>query len=185
MAGKLRIIGGKWRSRKLDIIDAQGLRPTPDRVRETLFNWLQPSIDGAVCLDLYAGTGALGFEALSRGADRVVMVDSNAAAVKALHAHASKLDAAGLEIHCADAMQWLEGAEGRFDVVFLDPPFAKGLLGKTLECLLSSRLLLQDTLIYVESDQAFTFDDLRVHTVRRARAGNVHFRLYEFLQGTG
>jgi len=183
--GKLRIIGGKWRSRKLDVMDADGLRPTPDRVRETLFNWLQPTIGGASCLDLYAGTGALGFEALSRGADRVVMIDSSPSVVKTLDLQARKLGAEGAKIVCADAMHWLDGAKGYFDIVFLDPPYAEKLLGKVLERLLHCGITGQGTLVYAETDRAFVFDDPRIRAARTARAGNVHFMLYEVVQGTG
>ena len=113
--GKVRIIGGKWRSRKLDVVEARDLRPTPDRVRETLFNWLQPWIDGATCLDLYAGTGSLGFEALSRGAAAVTMVDSNRTVTDALHRQALRLDAGGLRIVQEDAARFLASRPGSGD----------------------------------------------------------------------
>ena len=115
--GKVRIIAGKWRGRKLDVIDSQGLRPTPDRIRETLFNWLQNDIVGARCLDLFAGTGALGFEALSRGAAEVVMVESNGKLVDTLKQHAVVLGSEQHSIQQADAFSWLQQADKGFDII--------------------------------------------------------------------
>ena len=124
---RVRIIGGQWRSRLVQFPDTAGLRPTPDRVRETLFNWLGQRLDGLACLDLFAGSGALGFEALSRGARRVVMVERDRAVVAALRASATKLEAANLDIVESDALRYLENARERFDVVFIDPPYAENL----------------------------------------------------------
>ena len=123
--GKIRIIAGKWRGRKLDVIDAPGLRPTPDRIRETLFNWLQHEIVGARCLDLFAGTGALAFEALSRGAVEVTMIEADAKIVAALNKHAATLKSEEHIIQLADAMSWLKQGIKGFDIIFLDPPFSQ------------------------------------------------------------
>ncbi len=122
--GSIRIIGGQWRSRRLPVPSAEGLRPTPDRVRETLFNWLAPHIAGASCLDLFSGTGALCLEALSRGAAQVVMVEQSAEAVRELRANIARLEARGAEVVPADALEYLAGRPRAFDIVFLDPPFA-------------------------------------------------------------
>src|SRR5687768_14078341 len=122
-ANQLRIIGGKWRSRIIRFPPAAAVRPTPDRVRETLFNWLGQELDGLLVLDLFAGSGALAFEALSRGAALAVAVDADKAAVAGLHDNAARLDTAALEIHRADAMAFLKHETRRFDVVFADPPF--------------------------------------------------------------
>ena len=122
-AGKLRIIGGKWRGRRLAVADHRRLRPTPDRVRETLFNWLGQDLTARVCLDLFAGSGALGFEAASRGARRVVMVEQDAAVHRALAASREALTAAAVELVRADALEFLRGDRSRYDVIFLDPPF--------------------------------------------------------------
>lgn len=147
---QVRIIGGDWKRTPLQVIDADGLRPTPDRVRETLFNWLGQQIDGANCLDLFAGTGALGFEAASRGARRVLMVERNSRASAQLKAIKAKLGAAAVEIAEADALRLGASlAPESFDLVFLDPPFDGALLPKAL--LVAARLATSDGVIYVES----------------------------------
>ncbi len=121
--GSVRIIAGKWKRRRLKVIDLKGLRPTPDRVRETLFSWLAPRLKDSRCLDLFAGTGALGFEAASRGAKHVVMVEQDPAAVSVLREGCSVLGAKEIEVIQADALNWLETEACDFDIVFLDPPF--------------------------------------------------------------
>lgn len=128
----MRIIGGVWRSRILDFPPLPGLRPTPDRVRETLFNWLDQRLDGLRCLDLFAGSGALGFEAASRGAAEVVMVERNAQVLERLREHAARLKAAQVRIVAADGLDFLAGECGRFDLILLDPPFGSGLLAPAL-----------------------------------------------------
>ncbi|MBI1965173.1 MAG: 16S rRNA (guanine(966)-N(2))-methyltransferase RsmD [Betaproteobacteria bacterium] len=125
-ANRVRIIGGEWRSRQIAFIPRTDLRPTPDRVRETLFNWLGQDLTGKTCLDLFAGSGALGFEAASRGARRVVMVESDAAAFRALQASRVALDASPVELRKADALEFLRSDAGVYDVVFVDPPFKAG-----------------------------------------------------------
>lgn len=121
---EVRIIGGNWRSRRIRFVDRPGLRPTPDRVRETLFNWLGQDLEGRDCLDLFAGSGALGFEAASRGARRVLMVERDAAALRALQSNCEALGAGTVEVMRADALEFLKHHRARYDVVFLDPPFA-------------------------------------------------------------
>src|SRR6185312_11393174 len=121
--GKLRIIGGTLRGSRIAVPDFPGLRPTPDRVRETLFNWLAPVIDGAQCLDLFAGTGALGIEALSRGAAQVDFVESDARLADLLRANLTRLKQ-DAQVHVGDAMRHLAQVSSRYDLVFLDPPFA-------------------------------------------------------------
>ena len=123
----LRIIGGRYRRRILRFPDSEGLRPTPDRVRETLFNWLGQELDGERCLDLFAGSGALGFEAASRGAAHVVMVEQAPKVLAALQENAKMLrDPPGVEIIRGDALQYLASTKSKFDLIFLDPPFNKG-----------------------------------------------------------
>ncbi len=182
-AGKLRIIAGTLRGSRLAVPDRPGLRPTPERVRETLFNWLAPMIDGARCLDLFAGTGALGIEALSRGAATVVFVERDAQLASDLRANLTRLDQAA-RVDCADALTWLEradasGADAAFDLVFLDPPFAADLWTPVARCLEQRGLLRPGALIYVEcpADVAFALPaDWLAH--REGKAGDVRFALY-------
>ena len=152
----VRIISGLWRRRVLRFPDAEGLRPTPDRVRETLFNWLGQDLSGRSCLDLFAGSGALGFEAASRGASHVVMVERSARTADALRANARMLEAAKrVEIVRADAVEFassLETAARRFDVLFLDPPYNQGWLERLAPML--PRLLAGGGVMYVESETA-------------------------------
>lgn len=174
-ANSVRIIGGEWRRRILRFPTSEGLRPTPDRVRETLFNWLGQDLDGLACLDLFAGSGALGFEAASRGASRVVLVEQAPQALAALRENAAKIDGAGkLEIVKADALQYISSARATFDLVFLDPPYRKGWIGRLAESL--PRVLNEDAAIYVEAETEIDSFD-RWHTVRRGRAGEVHYQL--------
>ncbi|MDG1323907.1 MAG: 16S rRNA (guanine(966)-N(2))-methyltransferase RsmD, partial [Porticoccaceae bacterium] len=149
--GRIRIIGGQWRSRKISFLEAPGLRPTGDRIRETLFNWLGINIDGAHCLDLYAGSGILGLEALSRGASTCTALENNPTVVKQLHANSSELGA-DLSIINADSIKFLQHKNsGRvFDMVFVDPPFSKTLHTKSCALLESNGWLAPDALIYCE-----------------------------------
>ncbi len=170
----VRIIGGLWRSRLIEFPDAADLRPTPDRVRETLFNWLGRDLSGMVCLDLFAGSGALGFEALSRGAASVIMVEKNPAVLRALRDNAQKLGATGLTVVRGDALEFVRGARSRFDVVFVDPPYRLGMQVAALGLLRG--LLAEGGRVYLEGDSAF--EAPRGWAIlRRARAGNVHFHL--------
>jgi len=176
--GKIRIIAGKWRGRKLDVIDSPGLRPTPDRVRETLFNWIQQEIVGARCLDLFAGTGALGFEALSRDAAEVVMVESNPKIVESLRKHAETLKSENHVIQLADAMTWLrQGAKG-FDIIFLDPPFAQGYVEKCCALITEESLLNARGLVYIESERNITLPE-GWHIKKQKIAGQVQSLLVE------
>ena len=174
----VRIIGGAWRRRVLRFPDGEGLRPTPDRVRETLFNWLGQDLSGLSCLDLFAGSGALGFEAASRGAARVVMVERAAGAAAALRANAGLLGAAErVEIVQADAVKFASSraaAAPRFDVLFLDPPYNQGWLGR-LEPLLPG-LLADDGALYVEAEAPLDGCG-RWRTVRSGKAGQVFYHL--------
>ncbi|KAF1692903.1 16S rRNA (guanine(966)-N(2))-methyltransferase RsmD [Pseudoxanthomonas koreensis] len=153
VAGSVRIVGGRWRGTKLPVPDLDGLRPTSDRVRETLFNWLQPALPGAVVLDLFAGSGALGLEAVSRGAARAVLVERDPVQAANLRAAVQRLDAAGqVQVVEDDALRWLAGpgaAAGPFDIAFLDPPFAAGLWQPALQALLPR--LAADAWLYLES----------------------------------
>lgn len=149
---KVRIIGGEWRSRIVTFPSQADLRPTPDRVRETLFNWLGQDMTGKRCLDLFAGSGALGFEAASRGAGRVVMVERDCAAWQALQANAATLAATTVELKRADALEFLRADDGCYDVVFLDPPFRADYLAHVLPVL--GRRLAAAALVHVEAPAA-------------------------------
>ncbi|MDE0509832.1 MAG: 16S rRNA (guanine(966)-N(2))-methyltransferase RsmD [Gammaproteobacteria bacterium] len=151
----MRIIGGELRRRLLHFPEVDGLRPTPNRIRETLFNWLRDKVEGRTCLDLFAGSGALGFEALSRGAARVILVERNAAACRALAENAKILKAENAEVHHTSAWDWLRQTRqppASIELVFLDPPFAGGLLPQACETLERSGLLAQAALIYLEAE---------------------------------
>lgn len=171
----VRIIGGQWRRRVLKFPDSEGLRPTPDRVRETLFNWLGQELDGWHCLDLFAGSGALGFEAASRGAAKVVMIEQAPRVLAALHENARLIGAEStVEIRRADAIQYLSSTKVKFDLIFLDPPYKKGWIPR-LEALLPG-VLNEDAALYVEAEHEIeALSDWR--TVRHGKAGEVHFHL--------
>jgi len=172
---QVRIIGGQWRRRSLHFPDAPGLRPTPDRVRETLFNWLGQRLDGLRCLDLFAGSGALGFEAASRGAAEVVMVETDRLAMASLRANRETLGAGRVELVAADGLTWLDGERGTFDVIFLDPPFQAGILPEALRR--AATRLAPGGRIYAEFGTRPDLDGWRI--LREGRAGLSHFCLLE------
>ncbi len=148
--GELRIVGGAWRSRRIRFPGAAQLRPTPDRVRETVFNWLGPWVEGRRVLDLFAGSGAMGFEALSRGAAEVVFVERSRVVAAALKENAAVLGAAGASVVCADALDFLDRAGDGFDLAFIDPPYSSRLMQPALDRLVSRGLLRKGGYIYVE-----------------------------------
>jgi 16S rRNA (guanine966-N2)-methyltransferase len=174
-ANQVRIIGGEWRRRLLRFPHAADLRPTPDRVRETLFNWLGQDLTDLSVLDLFAGSGALSFEALSRGARLAVAVDTSRAAVTAMRANAATLGAAGLEIHCRDATAFLATDTRAFDVIFIDPPFADEGWAARLWPALVPRLRLGG-FVYVEQPRQID-PPPGLELIRHARAGRVHYHL--------
>ncbi|MBI3343571.1 MAG: 16S rRNA (guanine(966)-N(2))-methyltransferase RsmD [Gammaproteobacteria bacterium] len=177
----MRIIGGRWRSRRLGFPDVEGLRPTPDRVRETLFNWLAPIIEGARCLDLFAGSGALGLEALSRGATEVVMVDRDPQVIARLKENVATLGAPGATLVAADALTWLQSPHRKstFDIVFLDPPFGQGLLEPCCKLLEEHGWLAPSAHIYLESESALGPPALPANwqLKRSQKAGQVGYHL--------
>ena len=176
-SGKLRIIGGEWRSRLVEFEAAQGVRPTPDRVRQTLFDWLAPRIGGARCLDLFAGSGALGLEALSRGAAHVTFVDSGAAQCEAIRAALGRLGAAGrADVVNREALAFLADGAGPYDVVFLDPPFDTALLEPALTVL--PRLLQPGAAVYAERHRGGAWRWPEGYALRRdKKAGQVSYAL--------
>ena len=155
--GSVRIIAGQWRSRRLPVPDIPGLRPSGDRSRETLFNWIQVHIPGAACADLFAGTGALGFEAASRGAASVDMVERDARAARHLNDSVALLDAGRVSVHQADALARLkQQSAGSFNIMFVDPPFQDQLHDEVLEAIEQSACLGEGGLVYVESSSQDT-----------------------------
>lgn len=182
-SGELRLIGGQLRGRKLTIADVPGLRPTTDRIRETVFNWLQFELAEQRCLDLFAGSGALGFEALSRGANEVILIeqDSQAAALLTQHAHSLSPACHGQAlVQRADARNFLQQRPAQpFQVVFIDPPFGMGLVDDCIQLLVDYHWLDKISWVYIESERDFTPtvpSSWRLH--REKQAGHVTFRLY-------
>ena len=181
-SGQVRVIGGEWRGRKLAVPDAEGLRPTPDRVRETLFNWLQFSIAGKTCLDAFTGSGALAVEALSRGAVEVTAIERDIKVTKQLSKLLSPLAGERLKLINADALSWLEQQPAQpFEVVFLDPPFSLPLLEPACQLLEEKGWLAENALIYVEqAKQQAGLVHLPANWIlqKDKQVGDVHFSLY-------
>jgi len=173
---EVRLIGGAWKRSKLPVPDRPGLRPTPDRVRETLFNWLGQDLSGWRVLDAFAGSGALGFEAASRGAAQVLLLEQDAQLVAGFKAHAQRLGATGLEARRADAMAWMSAAAPEaWELVLLDPPFAAGLALPAATA--AARLVVPGGFVYVESAEALDELPPGLEPWREGRAGAVHYRL--------
>ena len=177
----LRIIGGTWRGRRFRFSAAADIRPTPDRVRETLFNWLRDNVAGARCLDLFAGSGALGLEALSRGAARVQFVDSDAAAAEDLRARLAQWSAQGASVARVDVLRYLRTQPELFDIVFLDPPFAAGILGTAAQLLEERGWLAPGALIYLECPARSALPVLPAAwtALKAKRAGEVGYHLFQ------
>ena len=178
---EVRVIAGQWRRSRLPVADRPGLRPTPDRVRVTLFNWLGQDLSGWRCLDAYAGSGALGIEAASRGAAEVVLLERDRTLAKSLVQTCARLKATTVRVEVADALAWMARCEPcRFELVFIDPPFDALLFDASLRA--AAPLVVDDGWLYLEADRAFGADELaafglRIH--RQARAGAVHFHLLQ------
>lgn len=177
--GKLRVVAGTLRGSRIDVTERDGLRPTSDRVRETLFNWLAPMIEGARCLDLFAGTGALGIEAISRGAGECTFIERDRDLARQLEATLARLKVGNARVVNADAMSWLSQPAQPFDLAFLDPPFANKLWAEAAARLEAKGWLAAEASIHVESPSGSVFAlpaNWRLH--REAQAGAVHFALY-------
>ena len=183
-ASKLRIISGEWRSRQLPIPDVQGLRPTPDKVRETLFNWINYSIPGAVCGDFFCGSGALGLEALSRGAKHVSFVDNSRVVIQQMIDNLATLKAENADVTAQNAAVFLESATPTpLDIVFLDPPFRKGWLTQIIP-LLEKGWLAEEALVYIEMEKETALPALPVNwaLIKEKTAGQLVYRLFEIGQ---
>jgi len=175
---EVRLIGGQLRRSKLPVADKPGLRPTPDRVRETLFNWLGADLSGWRCLDAFAGSGALGFEAASRGAAEVLLLERDASLVQSLRASQQRLKADPLRVEVCDALVWMSRcAPARFELVLLDPPFDADLLPRALA--LAAPLVVDGGLVYAESPTALNDPELPagLAVFKHGRAGSVHYHL--------
>ena len=180
--GRLRIVAGIWRSRLLEIAEVPGLRPTSSRIRETVFNWLSPRIAGAHCLDLFAGTGALGLEALSRGAASCDFVENSSKAAKTLRANIAMLESPAARVHESKAQDFLRQAGARqYEILFLDPPFAADLLPELCRLIEAGNLLTYDARIYVEEDRNQPMFELpeRWQVLKSKETGNVRYSLLE------
>ncbi len=178
--GQLRIIAGSWRGRKLNFLDREGLRPTTDRVRETLFNWLQMDVPGSRCLDLFAGSGALGFEAASRGASKVVMVDSDSETVNMLKGNIDLLSATQAQVVCSDAISFIQNCDFMFDVVFIDPPYRQDIIAQCCELLENKQCLSDHAKIYIECDASKELRGLpdNWQCLKSKTAGQAGYHLY-------
>ena len=178
-SGTLRIIGGDWRGRRLEFPSSPNLRPTGDRIRETLFNWLAAEISGSRCLDLFAGSGALGLEALSRGARHCTFLETSSAAIEGINAHLSLLNAVdrGRVIN-TNALSWREDP---FDIVFVDPPFSDNLAIDSLKHLINNQLLTESALVYLEVASTASLEDLppALSIIRDKQSGAVRYLLLE------
>lgn len=186
-SGQVRIISGQWRSRKLPIHDLEGLRPTTDRVRETLFNWLSVDIRGARVLDCFAGSGALSLESLSRYAEFALMFELQKSAANQLTKNLHTLNCINAKVINGDSLQLLaKGTDQGFDVVYIDPPFRKGLAKQTIELLMAHGWLNNDALIYLETETDLT--DLVIPAnwlpLKQKTAGQVSYRLYAYQSET-
>ena len=178
--GRLRIVAGNWRSRLLPIADVPGLRPTSERVRETLFNWIGPRVHGSRCLDLFAGTGALGLEALSRGAESAELVEKSARAIAGLKASVQALDATSATVRQQDAWQFLEQYTGApFDLIFLDPPFADESLQRLCRLIDEKSVLASGGRVYLEQDRSSPEPALPAGwtVIKSKSTGNVRYSL--------
>ncbi len=178
----IRIIGGQFRGKKLHFPAAQDLRPTPDRVRETLFNWLMKDIRGSRCLDVFAGSGALGFEAYSRGAENIVLLEQDPIVYSNLFNIAASFKSPHLQVIKIDACKFLQETNDHFDIVFLDPPFAKNLLPLCLTALTHSEILKTNGLLYIESSQQAEIDSTVWEELKLKQAGQVVYGLYKKLK---
>ena len=181
VAGTLRIIGGRWRGRKLTVIDSEGLRPTPSRVRETLFNWLQFSLSGANCLDLFAGTGALGLEAASRGVEKITLVEFNTGTAEQLSKNCQQLGADNYQLVNKDAVTFLSGDQDQYDIVFIDPPYKLEIWSEIAEQLVSQDCLSLNALIYVEYPLTAIkpLFPLEWQLIKEKKAGGVNYCLFK------
>lgn len=178
--GSIRIISGKYRGRKLPVLDAEGLRPTTDRVKETVFNWLMPYIQDSICLDCFAGSGGLGFEALSRGAQKVTFVELHKTSAAQIQKNIQQINATNADVITSDALTFLSTTAHPFDLVFIDPPFHQDIINKTLSAL-EQGWLSEDALIYIERESEQSGLNIPTNWIllKEKKAGQVIYALYQ------
>ena len=179
LKNQVRIIGGKWRGRKISFLDTTGLRPSPDRVRETLFNWLTPFLANTTCLDLFAGSGALGFEALSRGARKTIFVDKSRLVIQQIQKIQQQLNAQETEFYCEDAIDFLKHSPTTFDIIFLDPPFHQNILIPSIKLIEERSLLNHLGHLYIVQPKNEKLISIPAHwkILKEKQAGQVLFQL--------
>lgn len=177
---EIRIIGGLYRGKKITFPNSEGLRPTADRVKETLFNWLMHDIKEARCLDAFAGSGALGFEAFSRGAACVDLIEQSPLVYKHLHQIISQFNTPKLQLVNADSLVYLQQTKKQYDVIFLDPPFAQDYIPRCLASIIRQQVLVKGGLIYIESPHILTLDNQQWELMKLKKAGQVFYGLYQY-----
>lgn len=180
-SGYVRIIAGKWRGRKLPVKNIDGLRPTTDRVKETVFNWLAPHLYQAKCLDIFAGSGGLGLEALSRQAAQVTFVERNTSAAQQIKSNLNTLKAENAEVHQTDALTFLSQSTQSYDLVFIDPPFRQDYVNRIVKMVEDNQWLNDGALIYIETEKELGLPSTPNHwqLLKEKHAGQVSFRLYQ------
>ena len=176
---QLRIIGGTFKGKKLDILDVDGLRPTPDRIRETIFNLLKDKVDNATVLDLFAGSGALGIEALSRGAKEVTLIEKDKDNFLNLKDAIKSLHCKNIKVINEDAVNFLKNCNNKFDLIFLDPPYKSDLLDKSLALLLERNLITDETILYIETSSYTSKSFLSYECISEQKSGQVKFGFYK------
>lgn len=181
MKQEIRIIGGLYRGKKLHFPEVEGLRPTPDRVRETLFNWLMHDIRDARCLDAFSGSGALGLEAFSREAAQVVFIEQSTLAHANLQKIITSFNSPVLKLLKTDARHYLQTSKDQFDIIFLDPPFAQDYLPECISALAQNTILVRGGLVYIESATAIIMDEKYWRQIKLKRAGQIIYGLFEKL----
>lgn len=175
----IRIIGGLYRGKKLHFPNVEGLRPTPDRVRETLFNWLMNDIKGSCCLDAFAGSGALGLEAFSRGANRVVLIEQSNIAFSQLQKNISHFHSPSLVLKKTDTLLYLQQTKEQFDIIFLDPPFAKNFIPQCIEHIIQHNVLKPRGFVYIESPHSIETNTTQWLEIKSKKAGQVFYSLLQ------
>jgi 16S rRNA (guanine966-N2)-methyltransferase len=177
----IRIIGGLYRGKKIHFPEVEGLRPTPDRVKETLFNWLMNDIKNARCLDAFAGSGALGLEAFSRGAANVVFIEQSTEAYANLQKIISQFNSSNLKLIKTNTLTYLQNSHETFDIIFLDPPFAKDYIPQCISLIIQNQLLVTGGFVYIESPTAIELDEQQWRQLKIKQAGQVIFGLFQRL----